>query len=573
MDANTSVERTEVDYNLLDYSVRNNVNFDNSSESNGSNNLEHTSSEDFIDQFGGVLYDVQHSDSKTIVVFRNRRVFDIFLNKMKSDFSLHEDNLAFTTHIHSLKTNICIDKHAATATATGVGHKMWRLHSLTNSAKKILCKFLIEENVGQDNILHSVTHQGVNIQTVKMVEPLVTSTPVITRRDHTVSADIITQLTSTIQKLQEQVITLQKEVAKIVSFKTHANSGQHSTEIGEKLTSKAPTNQKSSEPHRQQSNVQKARENNHISNKHVNQTGVTSNHGDVCQRVYNIETIQGNRPTVTANKQNKPEPICQSVKKNQIQSKTLLVGSSILHGINPQGLFKGVHKHSISGAGIDSLSEDLELYDLTIFNTIIVYIGGNDASRGMDAKCFESKYERLLVEIKQLNPECNIIVCTLCPRGDVDVHTFNHSIKALADKGLAQCIDLYSEFLDNVGVPAQRFYGMRDNIHLSRSGTKKLLGTLNKIAQVCSNYDKCVFGGPQSNGKRYEFNGTQSNSKQHGAYQQVGRPYNHQWNGDRMDATTMKRNPQQETYRTRRFSGRCYDCDMIGHRAIDCWNH
>ena len=60
---------------------------------------------------------------------------------------------------------------------------------------------------------------------------------------------------------------------------------------------------------------------------------------------------------------------------------------SLLHGINTKGLVKHVQKHSKGVATVKALSEEIVVYDLTVFNKIIIYVGGND--------CPENRSDRI----------------------------------------------------------------------------------------------------------------------------------------------------------------------------------
>ena len=82
-------------------------------------------------------------------------------------------------------------------------------------------------------------------------------------------------------------------------------------------------------------------------------------------------------------------------------SDTLLIGDSVLHGINPKGLKSIVYKQSVSGAKIDTVLSDIKRFDLNMFSSIIVYVGGNDVSSGTDLELFENKHDHLLNYIKK----------------------------------------------------------------------------------------------------------------------------------------------------------------------------
>ena len=134
---------------------------------------------------------------------------------------------------------------------------------------------------------------------------------------------------------------------------------------------------------------------------------------------------------------------------SKTSDKTLLIGSSILHGINPKGLKHGVHKHSKSGATIQSTKDDITMYDLKNFQRVIIYTGGNDASRKTDIELFEERYCQLVEFIRKQHPACKVDMCTVCPREDVDVTDYNKIIAEIAETYSLKCVDIYTAFTDN----------------------------------------------------------------------------------------------------------------------------
>lgn len=86
--------------------------------------------------------------------------------------------------------------------------------------------------------------------------------------------------------------------------------------------------------------------------------------------------IKPNKLPVT-NTQHQPRQNRQSQ-----QSKTLIIGDSIIKGFNERGLKKNVLCNGISGASVDNVVDQIQLYDLQNFSTIIVNVGGNDLAKG-----------------------------------------------------------------------------------------------------------------------------------------------------------------------------------------------
>ena len=97
----------------------------------------------------------------------------------------------------------------------------------------------------------------------------------------------------------------------------------------------------------------------------------------------------------------------------------LLLGDSIIKGVNTKGLANGVHKHSIQ-----QLIDEINLYD----STIIIYIGGNNVATGDNPTIIEEKYNELISLITCSNRSCKIIRCSIAPRKDVDVSNLNQTV-------------------------------------------------------------------------------------------------------------------------------------------------
>ncbi len=106
-------------------------------------------------------------------------------------------------------------------------------------------------------------------------------------------------------------------------------------------------------------------------------------------------------------------------------------------------------------------------------------------------KDFESKYDELIKYIKENNSNCTIVLCNCCPRGDTDTTTVNNVIYKLSKQHGAEYIDMDRSFQGQDGVNNK--YLSRDGIHLSHSGIKRFLGTLNVKFEVVDNFDNCVF--------------------------------------------------------------------------------
>ena len=105
---------------------------------------------------------------------------------------------------------------------------------------------------------------------------------------------------------------------------------------------------------------------------------------------------------------------------------------SVLHPINTKGLIRGLHKHLRGGATVSDIKNDIALYDLSRFQTIIISVGGNDSTNGIDEELFEEKYDQLISIVKTGNLQCTLYICKIAPRGDTNVTTLNSCTEKLS---------------------------------------------------------------------------------------------------------------------------------------------
>ena len=224
-----------------------------------------------------------------------------------------------------------------------------------------------------------------------------------------------------------------------------------------------------------------------------------------------IHTLQGQVTKLTA-EVNKlviqaSDPLDQTVSETRttLQSQTspkkiLLIGDSLISGINKNGLKANVYKHGISGATVDTVLNELLVYDLHRFSHAIIYVGGNDASSRTDIEYFEEKYEQLLVHIQE-NSQCKILLVNSCPRGDVDTGEVNEVIQGLKEHHKLELVDVHEAFFNRNGELIRRYYSW-DSIHLSDSGVKRLLGTINNKVNIVEDFSRCVFTTAKRTGRK-----------------------------------------------------------------------
>ena len=62
------------------------------------------------------------------------------------------------------------------------------------------------------------------------------------------------------------------------------------------------------------------------------------------------------------------------------ESKIIMIGDSILLGINRKGLSHNVECQPYPSANTDTIYEKVQIFDLTKFSDVVIYVGGNDSS-------------------------------------------------------------------------------------------------------------------------------------------------------------------------------------------------
>ncbi|MCU7800227.1 MAG: SGNH/GDSL hydrolase family protein [gamma proteobacterium symbiont of Lucinoma myriamae] len=258
--------------------------------------------------------------------------------------------------------------------------------------------------------------------------------------------------------------------------------------------------------------------------------------------------------------------------------KILLIGDSILHGVNTKGLVTGVQKHSKSGATVNDIISEISMYDLKSFDKYIVYVGGNDCSKHTDEELYEEKYDQLISLIKTANPNGEVYICKIAPRGDTDVSSFNNCIDRLANhwrKHNVKCVQNTCDyFYGQNKMPTGRYYAS-DGIHLSHCGVKRLLDAINSSVKLIVEFNACVFGTANIRETKYASNGRRGNLSYHSQSQTRRNITRQQHEGSRFykDNRGYSGGYTANTTGSNRYSRRrCYGCQMTGHVISECWN-
>ena len=129
----------------------------------------------------------------------------------------------------------------------------------------------------------------------------------------------------------------------------------------------------------------------------------------------------------------------------------------MLNSANPKGMVKDIQKHSKSGAKVKDVTDEIIMYDIKSFSSVVISIGGNDASSSTNVELFEETYDQLISLIKTANPNCKLYLCYITPRGAVDVTDYNTCIGRLANHWEKYGVSLIKNsdhfFYSNDGLP------------------------------------------------------------------------------------------------------------------------
>ena len=421
-----------------------------------------------------IFYRTSQDESKTTLNFVSSVFFDMFLSKIKSDFSKNIDSdktTTFTkcvTHVQGLKCDVTLDSHFSTVTVTGIGHKLWRTYYF-HKASRSLFKQYVKDVDSQDSQNSSVqtpemktptptlsnTESKDDFGSIAGIQPLLMSTPNSQSTDQVSFRQMMSQLQrsdpndtdeisngrklsfmiSRVCNLEAIVDDLKKSIILLVEKMTKPGSFSEAVSAGSGSRNGSYTSASQTHPSSQQSVIDlqetstQRQENprSHLINETPQQIPVIINNG--------MNRMKSTAETLTRNHTQAKEARIQPAASTQVhkEEKILLLGDSIISGVNTKGLTKGVHKHSKGGATLQHMIDELAVYDLKAFSTVIIYIAGNDAANGKSVDWIEEKYDELLSRIKSRNNDCRIIICSLAPRGDTDVTLVNQRIVNLAN--------------------------------------------------------------------------------------------------------------------------------------------
>lgn len=207
---------------------------------------------------------------------------------------------------------------------------------------------------------------------------------------------------------------------------------------------------------------------------HANMPETPSRHDDKVKTTHTGTAIP--KPTTDV----RPDPVstAPAVKQTCRSGKTLIIGSSILKLVNKRGLSGDVDVKCIRGGIVPDIGLALLNMDLSTYDTIVVHVGGNDASQGQCVSDIIYEYQRLLNVVFSHNPDINVIVSELTPRKDVDVRSVNTALKEFCNQCSVSFVEQYAT------TECQTKFIHWDGIHLTKYGTAHLLKNINAVTSI-----------------------------------------------------------------------------------------
>ena len=186
-------------------------------------------------------------------------------------------------------------------------------------------------------------------------------------------------------------------------------------------------------------------------------------------------------PTSISNTKTAKNAFEKDVRKNEIKTKTLLIGDSILKNVKLRSLSPSVEVDVNPGKKMENVCVKLDYTSKDEWHTVIIYAGGNDAPVRTP---LDKIYQDLTHTVEQLRQcESDVHVCTVCPRQDADVRPVNDIIRRVCMETGSKLIDVYSSFVYGDGNAVEHYF-LRDGIHLSNSGEAKLIQSIDRQAKI-----------------------------------------------------------------------------------------
>lgn len=165
-------------------------------------------------------------------------------------------------------------------------------------------------------------------------------------------------------------------------------------------------------------------------------------------------------------------------------AKTLIIGDSVLKGVRTRGLETDVEVYTLPGKKTIDVCRRLRSWDMSTCETVVMYIGGNDAACGTAITDMEKELNETLDQLNNGN-RC-VYICSLCPRSDVDISSVNTMLRKVCSKSYAKYLDINQSFIYEDGHTRLYLYHA-DGIHLNWRGSSTLVRTIDRTVPIVRN--------------------------------------------------------------------------------------
>ena len=161
------------------------------------------------DRFNGILYHIIPSEGQITIIFSSKDLYVKFINSI--DKELHAQPISevkanYTTHIRGKWCTLTSDNNAASISATGPGHKLWREKVFSRLAKRLYQQYTRETD---DDINQTLSQTSTPAPEKDL--PVAPPPPAVSPVKFTETTESIQQM-PLIQSVSSQVEELTKSV-------------------------------------------------------------------------------------------------------------------------------------------------------------------------------------------------------------------------------------------------------------------------------------------------------------------------------------------------------------------------
>lgn len=360
------------------------------------------------DKFNGILYHVIPTYNQINILFSTKGLYSQFVSGLDKELhskSLSKDNPVYQTHLRGKKCVITCKKSDSSVLVTGPGNSIWRETTFLRLSLRLFKTFAAENEAEQPFQYQNSTPVEPRHLPHKTlpVSPIDFAKSICENEQDSNHQPSVTDINRKLNVLWDITRNLQEQINKINEIMSQLIQNAEAVQKTEKAQNHVTID--SSEDHRSKSVEINSIDRTCVSkvtpgtrtysevlsdNKSVHQPPVHNENAQTHQNTQNNKNSSSKKSNSRKSKSGKTTEISfdkgpATSQHQSSASRALIIGDSILSGINQKGLKNNVECQPISGATIDSLTEKLHIYDLKSFKEIIIYVSGNDVSQNYRA--------------------------------------------------------------------------------------------------------------------------------------------------------------------------------------------